>query len=1633
MLNSKFFSTFLSKLIIPLIGCQILVSCMPTATTSQVNTSNNTNTGTTTTTTYSDPTFPLTGIFLQEGTTQTKTGLTLPYSFSDSFLIRGTGISQYLRTVPLATKFCLVAKYNYISGSDRFMVLAAKAKTFTDVVNKTTEYYLYVEPSNDASNQNDCLVYNLTNSLFTNAAAPTISFSFTQLCSNCSNAVTSSALKLYFINGQEVPTISLGTPTLTISGSTSSSTGSCSESTACAATGFDCCLQGQCVTDAALRPGASLLAGFSAAQEDVRLNPNRFIVYPQYYFVCPTRPTGTTTGGTGGGTTEDPEYAAATRLMELNHLYECLNKVDGEFSYCTVKITGASKNIPGNFASSNTDDVNFSTLNPSLGTGDYVHNIVKINYGGSILYQLNSIPLSSGAAFVSSTNNDNLTTTEAVKITASLPQNAVDDNLYLTYKIDGTCEKVGSALAKCTKTYVQASTDIYSTTWHDSGNVFTLPAYGDFSSSASVIVKIGGVIVPEDTNTWSRASSPNRVIFSSAYNIYQNQTVEISYYVTSGVSNLFQMKGAAQTQVNTMCACLTTGTCNLKPVISTTTSAIVDYECVLATASTTPAANQTVYVSNKNVPHRYYDLNGVSYDDGYASAPIQELAAFTYTNSNVLKPNNMTYAVGFNEIYGSFDKTGTYIAKPAKLVKVKRDINYDIFVDSGSFSTCTTCGNDYYNTLQKIFPQNFAGVGGGYSPNKYESSRQNNTSIYRSDDLLFGRACFVPATMLPWTHYTSSSATVKDQRQTRLTGQHFMFANGYQRDWFGFDYGSLIGSFDGVKWFSIGNQRRIKSTSTKLFLAINANFGDLSVDNSYTVTVSETAASTLILPDHDTKTDGAECQQSHYCSTDNDCVRQLGYDYSCQNVSALTTNWPEFDANASEILGSTPKTITSLIGGLNGQAKRCVYRGRGAPCVATLPASSATFNGLTTLGTLSCSPNNSCAPLGSGKFNDRIARFATTPLAQNLGSASATNSDIVGLGARIIGRPFDYYGSKAIPNGALIGLSSNLVGSICIPGKDLANSSTVYELNSRLPGVRTDSSDKLFGTGATLSTTTTSAKYYNACPATDASGTYIHHYSLPITDSTLTQLSVTQNISSNLLDISPLVNLNIFSSTNGSVISDIGYQRNTCLRAPGASCFTDMECAPSALIASKVKSTSIDSTILNSAEKKFWEEELICGNPDFKYVASGLLSSTYDIKKNNCCRETGKTISVFTQSATSDFKWCQSSNIKVAGVNTTPTDPSRYSRVHSAYDQMSCTVGDSKPFALSVEATNSTNRLTQVLGQYKTLDAVNQRTCCTANWVRSFAPENGGGHRFSRSKLQTVDKEMFKHISWNGQNTSIITDLPFECNADNYANSSCEVKSLSQSEQDLYLGWAASLELVGIPQVVVKTNDEIYKNVNDSQIAYGAGVKVPLNHSIVDIATTTEDFRDSSNIRYYSAASYTKFDISSSGLKKVFSESEFNCCIPSNKEVPSTTTAEQCCTGNLANTNGPLRCCLPDFTDVTVYLNRYISSEGRGLGESAYDQTTGYIKDPALVKSLVASKNLCCSGTAMTGVAISRMSIPLENGAYKPADQLSTSMRFNYRTDAVDNNTETGSIGSIFDAGVRWNNHVYCVPAGFNQ
>jgi hypothetical protein len=142
-----------------------------------------------------------------------------------------------------------------------------------------------------------------------------------------------------------------------------------------------------------------------------------------------------------------------------------------------------------------------------------------------------------------------------------------------------------------------------------------------------------------------------------------------------------------------------------------------------------------------------------------------------------------------------------------------------------------------------------------------------------------------------------------------------MFANGYQHDWYGFNQGALIGSFNGVNWFAIGNNRRVKAKSSKMFLAINSSFGDLASPSELTVQILADDGGMSTAPSHDfdfsiadlnssSQNQAGSCQRNYVCTKDIECITRLGWEYVCGKVSSLKTYWPDFDNDANEIAGA---------------------------------------------------------------------------------------------------------------------------------------------------------------------------------------------------------------------------------------------------------------------------------------------------------------------------------------------------------------------------------------------------------------------------------------------------------------------------------------------------------------------------------------------------------------------------------------------------------------------------------------------------------------------------------------------------------------------------------------------------------
>jgi hypothetical protein len=523
-------------------------------------------------------------------------------------------------------------------------------------------------------------------------------------------------------------------------------------------------------------------------------------------------------------------------------------------------------------------------------------------------------------------------------------------------------------------------------------------------------------------------------------------------------------------------------------------------------------------------------------------------------------------------------------------------------------------------------------------------------------------------------------------------------------------------------------------------------------------------------------------------------------------------------------------------------------------------------------------------------------------------------------------------------------------------------------------------------------------------------------------------------MSSNLYNLSALSGSEIFNDDSTQKTKG-GYNRNSCTRSPGSTCFTDLDCSVNSWISNKFKAVSNFNGEINEAEQDFWREDLVCATAQKRYPAGSIYPNpAYAANEKKCCRETDKSFTFYTQRETgSNFKVetaPASGEAVIAGVNTNLNDPQRYSRIHTIYDLLQAPADEYPLLVTPNENSASTvpypGGINQIRNQYKTLHAHNERMCCTGHWVREFS---SGGHKFDGNTGQKIPEGSLRALNWL-PNVDVANGEEFFCTLENADTGNCEMRNIVEGSnyEKIWLEWFGKLELAGIPQIFIESfNDQNFKPVDDSQND-PMGIKDPLNGffngtPVEDTNIAGEDLFSAASV----GTSSSKFDVLT--VKKVFSDKDFACCLPTGIQVGDDVTNSACCTGQVTSQNGPRRCCLNDFTDLSVYTNRYVSSEGaqyNGLDitDSDIDQASGFVRKE-LVKQMGAS--MCCSGRAEYGVAISELFIPLTGDTINP--QLKK-RRF-IDNSGMDNDPQVNGAFSRFDAGVKWNNHVYCVPSNF--
>lgn len=853
------------------------------------------------------------------------------------------------------------------------------------------------------------------------------------------------------------------------------------------------------------------------------------------------------------------------------------------------------------------------------------------------------------------------------------------------------------------------------------------------------------------TGTYTKCIYGNLSNSSSAYN-----AIKYSLAVACGCT--------ATTQAEALLKCPDWGIRPLyKSSVQTDPASIVDFYCYIpaVTNQVGQITNLNVNVSARSVPHRFYATDNTNYDDltSLPATVVQEGDNFYYLDElNKAGPVNGSY--NMNSILGRM-VVDLSKAAPAKVVNVDLGTTYIISTISGYFTPCVNCAKDSW--FQSFFSHPATQNGTGLQFSGYSTQRDAyayNTTLGNYEDTQFGRACFIPPTMIPLSH--QKAITLQTQRLNRLKTQAAYYINGYQRDWFGFNQGALIGSFDGVTWFAIGTGRRITSTSTKLFLAYNASYLDLAAKTETIVNIipdtSKNTASNLdynpdLAYDDPSQGTAATCQKFHQCQNDSDCITQLGWEYTCADVSQYKTTWPSYDSSAKELPNQEKvDTLFDILSGTTSTTytKRCVYRGAGAPCKQDY--SYFNTSGNTTYKKLfTCAPNFYCASLGTNKFNDQIVR-----------SPNEFDNIYYGFDTNVLGRPMDYVtANKTLPNEVIsniqyasqVGLNlpaANNDMGICRPGKGFPSSLNLASIvSSHANSDLAKRTDYISQIGSCDSNALDKARTIS-CPVLGKDLNYLDPSDT--TNTTYAQFSVSstqQNMCGAQAKLTSSPFTSPFTSIEGVSLNTLNsipqpiLAKDACLRKAGAVCHTDLDCGPNIMHESLANILSLNYFGGTEAERSYWSESLICGQGPNIPAKTSSDYFNYNLNANRCCREVGKDFTMYTKGDSTHIT--DQTTIGATTLDTalfTYKDPkalNRYSRYEISPSAVDSTIIPSRIPDIGHAIQEP------VAKQWMVLNETGSLTCCGGGWIRKFAD---GTHKWPMSKKLSIDASNFSCLNF---------------------------------------------------------------------------------------------------------------------------------------------------------------------------------------------------------------------------------------------------------------------------------------------
>ena len=864
----------------------------------------------------------------------------------------------------------------------------------------------------------------------------------------------------------------------------------------------------------------------------------------------------------------------------------------------------------------------------------------------------------------------------------------------------------------------------------------------------------------------------------------------------------------------------------------------VGVQCVYPTPQTdpTPFQNLSLSLNNRTTPHLLFKasdgtfVRDITTFSAITPAETPEGTPFSYIDPSFRSIPDTT-SFNMNALIGYFDLSGLQ-ARPAHQIDIEVGRSYIISVLSGGYIPCSSCARDSWFNSFTAHPTSRDGR--GVQPVGYTTRRDiysNNTSNGNYEDMIFGRACFIPPTMIPFSHSGESTETLPTQRLNRLATQAAYYVNGYQRDWWGFNYGAVIGSFDGVSWFAVGQGRRITADTNKLFLAYNAPFGDLAEVGNHIISIIEDSGTDVaasydydpnLLETDPRQNQGATCQRYHQCDNDVDCITQLGWEYMCADANRYQSRWPRFDVDANEYAGQSLSANFNQILHFpldvwpSGSRKRCVYRGAGAPCKTDFSSLELRDRKL-----FACAPNFFCETIDTspGFFNHEVARFATQLSEAGISSSEAIH--LYGQEANHLGRPRHYLGDDAVFSSAIqsnMTMNSGIYVNddtsafetsqlgVCRPGRYAGDASDATGLSgdpiddwhktpdqsdrlssrtdyvSQISGCQSSSQDNQRVMTCPIIDMDSDSDYYldYAFTTSWSVGTPGNIYS---STSFTERMAAVQQNSCGAESLSTAGENPFSSIEHTDLTSSTGLQveavvQNACLRRAGAVCHTDLDCSPNRLHAGEV-ALSLDDRFGNTlAERKYWEEALVCSQAE---RPPGIFDNnylTYDLSLNRCCREVGGTLTMYgintyegvastvldpgAENSSLNPQLLAVNDVDLVGrysrytilgsrfMNTAPIAGSTGAGTQAS-PAVTPTPGSPGTFQVPgrvMDNSDMSNSPVPVAFQWSTFHETGKRSCCGGGWIRKFAD---GGHDWTVQNRLNIDPTDFKCLNYSSE------------------------------------------------------------------------------------------------------------------------------------------------------------------------------------------------------------------------------------------------------------------------------------------